>query len=290
MTIKEMEAICGMSRTNIRFYENEGLIRPQRRENGYREYSEDDARMLLKVKLLRSMDVPLAAVKELAAGSMTLEQALALLDEELDRRQAYQERTRQLMDRMAGEGFETLDPERYLSMLENGEEGWKEDAAPRLNLPWRRYWARMLDLLLCSMVAGRLIVHLLPWWKFGASVLVLLLMLLLEPLTLSLFATTPGKLIFGIRVTDPDGKKLRYNAALERTWGVLWEGMALRIPLLELYFTYRALSDAEEGETLPWEWESELTFVDDKLWRYAVFLAIYGSIWGSSLVQILGGD
>ena len=289
MTIKEMEAQCGMSRTNIRFYENEGLIRPQRRENGYREYSGEDAKLLLKVKLLRAMDVPLAAVKELAAGTMTLEQALAELDRELDRRQAHQERTRQILGRMDGERFEDLDPEHYLPMLESGTDAWKEDAAPRLNLLWRRYWARMLDLLLCSMAAARLIVHLLPWWKFGATALVLMLMLLLEPLSLCLFATTPGKLIFGIRVTDPDGKKLRYNAALERTWGVLWEGMALRIPLLELYFTYRALSDAEEGETLPWEWESELTFSDDKLWRYAVFLAIYGAVWGSSLVQILGG-
>lgn len=289
MTIKEMETATGMSRTNIRFYENEGLIRPQRRENGYREYSEDDARMLLKVKLLRAMDVPLASVKEMAEGAKALALVLQELGVELDRRQTHQERTRQLMDRMAGEGFETLDPERYLAMLEGGEDIWKEDAAPRLNLPWRRYWARMLDLLLCSMAAARLIVHLLSWWEFGSTALVLLLMLLLEPLSLCLFATTPGKLIFGIRVTDPDGKKLRYNAALERTWGVLWEGMALRIPLLELYFTYRALSDAEEGETLPWEWESELTFSDDKLWRYAVFLTIYGAILGRSLVQILGG-
>ena len=35
MTIKEMEEKSGISRTNIRFYEGEGLIHPQRRENGY---------------------------------------------------------------------------------------------------------------------------------------------------------------------------------------------------------------------------------------------------------------
>lgn len=289
MTIKEMEALTGMSRTNIRFYENEGLIEPQRRDNGYREYSEDDARTLLKIKLLRAMDVPLTTVKELAAGTIPLTAALKELDAELDRRQTQQERTRQLMERMAGEGFGTLDPERYLALLEDGEDLWKEDAGPKLNLPWRRYWARMLDLQLCAMAAARLIVHMLSWWKFGSTVLVLLVMLVLEPLALCLFGTTPGKLIFGIRVTDPEGKRLRYNAALERTWGVLWEGMALRIPLLEQYFMYRAMSDVEEGETLPWEWESELTFSDDKLWRYAVFLAIYGGIWGSTLLQILGG-
>ena len=38
MTIKEMEEICGMSRANIRFYENEGLITPKRNENGWEVY------------------------------------------------------------------------------------------------------------------------------------------------------------------------------------------------------------------------------------------------------------
>ena len=37
MTIKELEALTGLSRANIRFYEKEGLLSPLRRENGYRE-------------------------------------------------------------------------------------------------------------------------------------------------------------------------------------------------------------------------------------------------------------
>ena len=35
MTIAELEARSGMTRANIRFYEAEGFIRPERRENGY---------------------------------------------------------------------------------------------------------------------------------------------------------------------------------------------------------------------------------------------------------------
>ena len=72
MTIKEMEEKTQMSRTNIRFYESEGLIHPNRRENGYREYSESDARILMKVKLLRSMDIPLDQVKAAAFGEKQL--------------------------------------------------------------------------------------------------------------------------------------------------------------------------------------------------------------------------
>lgn len=41
MTIKEVEQITGLARSNIRFYEKEKLINPERNSgNGYRDYSE----------------------------------------------------------------------------------------------------------------------------------------------------------------------------------------------------------------------------------------------------------
>ena len=43
MTSKEMEARSGVPRANIRYYESQGLISPVRRENGYRDYSRQDA-------------------------------------------------------------------------------------------------------------------------------------------------------------------------------------------------------------------------------------------------------
>ena len=40
MTIKEAEQMTGLTRSNIRFYEKEQLISPDRNvKNGYREYS-----------------------------------------------------------------------------------------------------------------------------------------------------------------------------------------------------------------------------------------------------------
>lgn len=291
MTIKEMEERCGMSRTNIRFYESEGLICPNRRENGYRDYSETDAQTLQRVKLLRSMDVSLEDVKGLVNGTLSLGNALDRLEERLGQQELARERARKASQLMRQEQacFETLDPERYFPMLESEGGDWQGDGKPTLNLPWRRYWARSLDFLFCSILIVPLLFHISSWWKYGYTPLALVAMLLLEPLCLSLFATTPGKLIFGIRVTDPDGKRLSYNAALERTWGVLWEGMALDIPLVSQYFQYRALSDVEDGETLPWEWDSELTFQDDKIWRYLPLIAIYGAVCAQRIQQILGG-
>lgn len=68
MTIKELEKRSGLPRTAIRFYEQQGLIAPQRRENNYRDYSEEDARTLEKVKLLRQLSLDLEAIRALKEG------------------------------------------------------------------------------------------------------------------------------------------------------------------------------------------------------------------------------
>ena len=60
MKINEVEAAVGVTKKNIRFYEEEGLISPRREPgNGYRSYSEADVERLRRIKLLRKLDVPL---------------------------------------------------------------------------------------------------------------------------------------------------------------------------------------------------------------------------------------
>lgn len=46
MKINEIEKLLGLSKANIRYYENEGLINPSRTENGYRNYNEVDVALL----------------------------------------------------------------------------------------------------------------------------------------------------------------------------------------------------------------------------------------------------
>lgn len=63
MTIKELEVRLGISRANIRFYEKEGLLRPARRANGYRDYSAEDAAALEKIALLRRLGMPVETIR-----------------------------------------------------------------------------------------------------------------------------------------------------------------------------------------------------------------------------------
>ena len=73
MKINEVEAAVGVTKKNIRFYEEEGLIHPGREPgNGYRSYSAADVERLRRIKLLRKLDVPLAEIRQMLEGECTL--------------------------------------------------------------------------------------------------------------------------------------------------------------------------------------------------------------------------
>lgn len=87
MTIKDVESKVGITKANIRYYENEGLISPKRNDtNNYREYSEEDIEQLERIKVLRVLGVPISDIRALKDGKATLdhvmENRLRLLHEE----------------------------------------------------------------------------------------------------------------------------------------------------------------------------------------------------------------
>ena len=87
MKINEVEAAVGVTKKNIRFYEEEGLITPSREPgNGYRSYSQADVGRLRRIKLLRKLDVPLVEIREMLEGRKTLAEGMALQLERLSTR------------------------------------------------------------------------------------------------------------------------------------------------------------------------------------------------------------
>ncbi len=279
MNIKQVEQQTGMTRANIRYYEAEELIRPQRRENGYREYTQEDVRTLQKIRLLRSMDISLEEIRRLQAGETSLQETAQAQIAVLSEKQATLARTLAAVQLLAqrGDSFENLGVPFFLGLLENGSDALKKDTMPRLCMPWRRYFARMVDLELYALIVGLLIRDFLLR-NVLLTVFTFSTMLLTEPLLLYLFGTTPGKAIFGIRVTDAEEGRLPYGRGLERTWMVLLEGMALNIPFLGWYFQYRCLQAAENGDALSWEQDSELTYKDAQLWRNGLCAMVYAGL------------
>lgn len=67
MLISEIVNKTGLSRDTIRFYEKQGLIkinRKERRENNYKEYSEENLQRLITIKLLKSFGFTLNECSE----------------------------------------------------------------------------------------------------------------------------------------------------------------------------------------------------------------------------------
>ena len=73
MKINEVEALVGITKKNIRFYEAEGLLTPRRNsENGYRDYGPADIDSLQRIKLLRKLGVPLEEIRQMQCGAYTV--------------------------------------------------------------------------------------------------------------------------------------------------------------------------------------------------------------------------
>lgn len=69
MKINEVETRVGITKKNIRFYEEQGLLSPRRNsENGYRDYGEAEVAALRQIKLMRKLGVPLEEIRRMQAG------------------------------------------------------------------------------------------------------------------------------------------------------------------------------------------------------------------------------
>lgn len=77
MKINEVEMLVGITKKNIRFYEEQGLLTPRRNtENGYRDYSDDDVEVLRRIKFLRKLGVPIEEIRAVQNGTHTLEDGM----------------------------------------------------------------------------------------------------------------------------------------------------------------------------------------------------------------------
>ena len=187
--------------------------------------------------------------------------------------------------RQAHAEFSTLGAAGYLGeLLAASQTALRQDVKPYVHAPVRRYIARSFDLLLCSL----------PWYlvlqavgvdpkarltSIWLSILGMVTMLVLEPLLLHLFGTTPGKWLMGLRVTDENGQRLPLAAAWRRTWRALWYGYGCFIPVYSIVRLYTSWKAEQAEQPLEWEDGSELRAAPWKAWR--------GAAWAAAVLALL---
>lgn len=127
MKINEVEQQVGITKKNIRFYEQQGLLHPKRNiENGYREYDEADVECLKKIKLLRKLSLPIEEIKKIQNGDLLLTDALRRQLIVLEREQTNLTETADLCRLILEDEtlYHTLSPDQYLErMVEMEEKG-----------------------------------------------------------------------------------------------------------------------------------------------------------------------
>lgn len=299
MTIKEMEARTGMSRANIRYYEQEGLIAPQRDGNGYRNYQEEDVQALERILLMRRLGVSLEDIRALQAGSLSLwtamERQAAKLSQAQQEAAAAQALCRSIQT--AGRPYAQLDARPFLQAPQPPPELPAMDTILPLRHPWRRYLARSLDFGLYSLLwyaFWELVMRRSPLQMGTAgqilhTLVTMGLMLVLEPLLLWRFGATPGKWIFGLRLENDDGGRPDYWAGLGRTLLVLQKGLCFQIPIASLVCQIKSYKRCKAGEPQPWDEGFRYTIRDTRAYRGLVYALSVLMTAGLMFLTTLGG-
>lgn len=126
MKINQVEQIVGITKKNIRFYEEQGLLHPARNPvNGYREYSDADTETLFRIKLLRKLSVPIEEIRNLQENRLSLSNCMKRHLIYLEHEQQNLFITKEICEKLGRqeECLDTLDVSAYLSEMELLEKG-----------------------------------------------------------------------------------------------------------------------------------------------------------------------
>lgn len=123
MKIKQVEELVGITRKNIRFYEEQGLLNVERAENGYREYHTADIARLQEIKLFRKMDISIEEMRALFEKRKSLQFCLEQHLRELERRREGLVKMQEMCERLIAEhqSLDTLNAENCLEEIEQME-------------------------------------------------------------------------------------------------------------------------------------------------------------------------
>lgn len=277
MQIQTIEQKTGLDRATIRYYEQEGLISPQRLQNGYRDYSEKHLQDLMKIKLLRQLGLSLEAIQQLIEGEDCLNSVLKNQLIVLKEHKAQIENAEAICKMIVDDNvtYQTIEPNKYYGAINQKKQIECDEVKTQYteyvyleSHPVRRYVGRYLDQLLTSAILMLVFVVLLRIRPFGKvqnsllSIASLFLSMPLNALFLCLFGTTPGKFVVGIFLKTPEGGNLSFTDALKREWTVFRFGMGYNIPIYNLVRLIKSYNIHTAGRELEWDYDADVLYTE----------------------------
>ena len=128
--------------------------------------------------------------------------------------------------------------------------------------PWRRWFARQIDMGIYALLwwgvaflgLNRNVID----WNVRNVIIPFIFMIIIEPLLLRIFGTTPGKALLGIHIRDEAGNKPSCFTGLMRMWRVFVYGYGLMIPFYNLYRNYKSYKSCKANERMRWDEAEDL--------------------------------
>lgn len=120
MLINDVESIVGLSKKSIRYYEEMGLIAPERNSNnGYRFYNEMNLRQLKVIKFLRELGVPVQELKKVMKNEISLRECIESRLIKIAQERRNYERVTLLCQKIldANESLDTIEIDQYFQSM-----------------------------------------------------------------------------------------------------------------------------------------------------------------------------
>ncbi len=183
MKINQVAELAGITSKNIRFYEEQGLIKPGRDpQNGYREYTIEDAEQLGRIKLLRQLGIPCDTIRRLQIGELDFDtcmsEHMARLDSESKNLEHMKALCRMLSDEV--DDISEIKASVYLERIRELEKGGVRFVNVKMSDVKKRKTGAILSAIAVIMVSALLIIAVLmansedpaPWGVIAVFVVI----------------------------------------------------------------------------------------------------------------------
>jgi len=152
--------------------------------------------------------------------------------------------------------------------------------------PWRRYWARLFDITFIMPIYIFIISLFSPGINYtitrmdsfiGGILLLLFYLIFFEPMMLSYFGTTPGKVLLGIKIRALSGNNISYTTGMKRGFLLWLNGMGMGIPFIALFTMIIAYRKLEKNGITSWDERCGIDVIHDQLsiFRVILFITIF---------------
>lgn len=123
MKIKELEKLLSISRSNIRFYEKQGLFSPERKDNNYREYTEQDIEVLKKIIIFRKMGFTVEEIKLIKNNELSFTEAITNVQQRIEDEIEQLNGSLKLIKQVSQENlsFDELDFDKHWNIISESE-------------------------------------------------------------------------------------------------------------------------------------------------------------------------